>query len=161
VKKFLFRIILPAIVLAVVYHYGYNAGRSAGIRVSSSMPQITSAPVSTPPAPITPPSPPPKVIETSSEVSSVSVLSPTVKRVRQRPEGLVVENRPVHALPVVNRSEKAVFRAPNVSGKSLVAAPLQQQSELQPLKSPSAPEILPPLAKPVSAPQDKDCGCGK
>jgi hypothetical protein len=32
---------------------------------------------------------------------------------------------------------------------------------LQPLKSVSAPMVLPPLAKPQSPPQESDCGCGK
>jgi hypothetical protein len=116
-KKILYRIILPAIVLGVVYHFGYSSGRSDGIRTSSAMPEVTSVPVSTPPAPITPQSVTPKVIETS-EVSPVP--PPTVKRVSspsvpaprtntktaenkprvsntlvQTPEGLVVERRAV------------------------------------------------------------------
>jgi hypothetical protein len=154
-KRFLYRIILPAIVLAVVYHFGYSAGRSAGVRSSSVLPEITSAPVSAPPAPITPKPVTPKVIETS-DVSPVP--SPTVKRIRQTPEGLVVENRPVQVLPSVNRSEKVVFRAPNVSGNQSEILEPARQSELQPLKSTS---VLPPLAKPATVPQDKDCGCGK
>jgi hypothetical protein len=162
-RKLLLRIVLPAIVLGAVYQYGYSVGRSAGIRASSGMPVITSAPVSIPVAPIAPlPVTLPKVIETSSEVLPVPVPSPTVKRVRQTPDGLVVENHSVQPLPSVKRSEKVVFRTPNVSGDSsvAVAAPLQQQSKLQPLKLTNTPGALPPLAKPQTAPQ-ADCGCGK
>lgn len=154
-KKFLYRIALPALVLGVVYYYAYSSGRSEGIRISSIMPAITSAPVSTPPALITPPPLPAKVVETSE------VQPPTVRRVRQTPEGLVVENRPVQALPVVNRSENVVFRAPNVSGNQLGKSDPVRQTELQPLKSHATSGILPPLAKPAVAPQDKDCGCDK
>jgi hypothetical protein len=77
------------------------------------------------------------------------------------PEGLVVENRSVQPLSSVKRSEKVVFRAPNVSGNQSEVSERLQQSELQLLKSTSTPGMLPPLAKPHVAPQDKDCGCGK
>jgi hypothetical protein len=154
-KRFLYRIVLPAIVLAVVYHFGYSSGRSAGIRSVSVMPMVTSPSVSVPPAPITPVPVTPPVIETSA------TPPPTVKRIRQTPEGLVVENRPVQALPSVHQSDKVVFRAPNVSGvQSRMSEPVRQ-SELQPLKSAPAPQVLPHWAKPQTAPQDNDCGCEK
>jgi hypothetical protein len=146
---------LPAVVLGVVYSYAYNAGRSSGIGISSAMPEITSVPMSTPPASITPKPGTPKVIETPEIQSSM------VKRIRQTSEGLVVDNRSVQALPSVPPSDKVVFRTPNVSGNPSGTSESIPESELQPLKLTSVPETLPPLAKPQAAPQDKDCGCGK
>jgi hypothetical protein len=148
-KKFLYRMVLPAVVLAVVYHYGYSAGRSAGIRTTSVMPQITSTPVSVPPAPITAEARQPKIVETPD------VPPPTAKLFRSKSEDLVVDNHPVQALPSVPRSDKAVFRVPNVSGSG-TSEPARQLPGLQPLKA-----QLPPLAKPQSPPQETDCGCGK
>jgi hypothetical protein len=70
--------VLPAVVLVVVYHYGYSAGRSAGIRTSSVMPQITSVPTLVPPASITSEARQPKMIETLADVQSL-----TINRVRR------------------------------------------------------------------------------
>jgi hypothetical protein len=151
----LFRIVLPAVVLAVVYHYGYSAGRSAGIRTTSVMPQITSAPVSVPPAPITPEARQPKIVETPD------VPPPTAKVFRPKSGNSGVskgsEPRLAPALPSVTHPDKAVFRAPNVSGvQSGISESVRQLPGLQPLKA-----QLPPLAQPQSPPQEPDCGCGK
>jgi hypothetical protein len=191
-KKFLYRMVLPAVVLAVVYHYGYSAGRSAGIRTSSVMPQITSAPVSVPPAPITAEARQPKIVETPDVPPPTAKLfrpksgssaprlapplaapsAPITPDVIQSPVGLVVERRAVvksqsansTSQKVVNqpiqKESKAVFRAPNVSESGTSELSFQLPA-LQPLKSVSAPMVLPPLAKPQSPPQESDCGCGK
>jgi hypothetical protein len=196
-KKFLYRMILPAVVLAVVYHYGYSAGRSAGIRTTSVMPQITSAPVSVPPAPITAEARQPKIVETpdvppptaklfrsKSESSGVAKdteprLAPALavpsapitpvarqpkmiatlpdKGVRPTSEVSGVTKGSVPALASVSRSDKAVFRSPNVSGSGTSESD-RQLPALHPLK---AQKVLPPLAKPQSPPQETDCGCGK
>ncbi|MDR2439445.1 MAG: hypothetical protein LBE12_08785 [Planctomycetaceae bacterium] len=152
-KRFLYRFVLPAIVLAVVYHFGYNFVKSAGIRSSTVLPPITSTPQVTAPASITLPASQPKVLETTE------TQPPTVKRVRKTHDGLVVEHRPVQALPV-KTSDKAVFRSPNVSGVPLEQLEPTPQPELLPLKSSSIPATLPVLAKPQTAPRD-DCDCGK
>jgi hypothetical protein len=175
-KKILYRFILPAIVLAVVYHFGYSSGKSAGIRSSAVLPPVTSSPQALAPASITSPTlptSPPDVVETTE------IQPPTVPRIRKASDGLVVENRPVQALPsksavqasgssAVNASDKAVFRTPNVSGVSLVPSEPTPQavpqrtlfSELSPLKSSSAPATLPLLVKPSANAQD-DCDCDK
>jgi hypothetical protein len=178
-KKFLYRMVLPAVVLAVVYHYGYSAGRSAGVRTSSVMPQITSAPVSVPPAPITAEARQPKIVETPdvppptakvfrSKSESLGVgkgseprlapplaapsapitpatrqpkmvaVSPdqssTVKGVRPTLEVSGVVKGSVPALTSVSRSDKAVFRSPNVSGSGTSESE-RQLSALHPLKA--------------------------
>jgi hypothetical protein len=159
-KKFLYRFVLPAIVLSIVYHFGYNSGRTAGIRYSTVLPPVTSTPQATPPASITP-QVQPKVIETPE------IQHPIVNRVRKTPEGLAVDNRPVRALPSkrsdslpVKASDKAVFRSPKGSGIQPEQSEPMRQLELSPLKSPSPPIALPLLAKPQQVPQD-DCGCDK
>ncbi|MDR2441862.1 MAG: hypothetical protein LBE12_21110 [Planctomycetaceae bacterium] len=123
------------------------------------MPEITSAPQSSVPASIASPTLTPTVVETSEKlptkdspnrVKSGTGKAPTVKRIRQTPEGLAIEDQLVQSLPSVKGSEKVVFRAPNISGN---------QSELQPLKIEPAPGS-PLIAKPSTAPKDSDCGCG-
>jgi hypothetical protein len=160
VKKFLYRVAFPAIVLALVYHFGYSTGRTSGIQSLSVMPKVTSSPQTTVPSSIASPTLAPAVVETSEK------LPATVKRIRQTPEGLAVESPPVQGLAArplpANSSGKAVFRSPKVSGvQNESFGVVSQQSELQPLKSTSTSETLPLLAKPQTAPQDKDCGCDK
>jgi hypothetical protein len=142
-----------AVVLAVVYHYGYSAGRSAGIRTTSVMPQITSTPVSVPPAPITPEARQPKIVETPD------IPPPMAKVFRPKSGNSGVgkgsESRLAPVLPSVPHPDKAVFRAPNVSGSGTLE-PARQLPGLQPLKA-----QLPLLAKPQSPLQETDCGCGK
>jgi hypothetical protein len=164
------------------------------------MPQITSVPVSTPPASITSQTPPPKIIETS-EVSKpvkptskstkpASSPSATSKKLKAENKvqvlnvltegsgGKVLEQRPVVlrsksksatstiTSQPVRKESKAVFRSPEVqlvkSGTSampLLHSPLAE-TELQPLTVKPTLDV-PVIAKPVSAPKDSDCGCGK
>jgi hypothetical protein len=155
-KKFLFWIVLPSIVLGIVYQMAYNSGRSDGLRTVSAPVRITAETQRVLPPPITPKQP--AMMETRTQLADSESLKPT---------GLVVGGRSVQALP-----SKAVFRTPEPSisipheNKSTSVIPVSLQTEelpplhLQPLKVKPMPEV-PVIAKPSVAPQENDCGCDK
>jgi hypothetical protein len=186
-KRFLYRMVLPAVVLAVVYHYGYSAGRSAGVRTSSVMPQITSVPTPVPPALITAETRQPKIVETPDVPPPTAKLfrpksgssaprlapplaapsAPITPGVIQSPVGLVVERRAVVKSQSANSTSQKIVNQPiQKESKAVFRAPNVSESGTSepsfqlPALQPLKAQ-LPPLAKPQFPPQESDCGCGK